>query len=77
MALASSGRLRLTLLLCGLSGFICAAMMVAVLLLYGKPYDPMWWWVMAGILAAAVILPRGLVAAIEWVMAGYQKQAAD
>lgn len=77
MAIASSGRSRLTLLLCGLSGVLCAALMLAVLLFYGKPYDPMWWWVMGGILAAAFILPRGLVAAIEWVMVGYRGQAPD
>jgi hypothetical protein len=39
--------------------------------LYGTPYNPVWWWVMGAILIAAWILPRGLVAAIEWVIEGY------
>lgn len=69
----NAGRWRLTILLCGLSGVTCTAMMAAVLLLYGKPYDRMWWWIMGAILLAAFGLPRLLVHAIEWVMAGYRK----
>lgn len=71
MALASTGRKRLTVLLCGLSGVTCAAMMGVFLWLYGTPYNPVWWWIMGAILIAAWILPRALVAAIEWVIEGY------
>jgi hypothetical protein len=46
--------------------------MTAFVLFYGAPYNPMWWWVMAAILAAATLLPLCLVPAIEWVMAGYR-----
>lgn len=74
---ASKGRLRLTILLCSLSGFSCAILIVAVLLLYGMPYDLRWWWWMGGVLAAAFILPRALVVAIEWVMEGYRQQSTD
>lgn len=77
MATAGKGRWRLTVLLCGLSGFSCALAMLAVLLLYGLPYDALWWWIMGGILAAAFVLPRALVFAIEWVIAGYREQSSD
>lgn len=73
MTKANKGRLRLTVLLCGLSGFSCTILMLAVLLFYGRPYDPTWWWVMGGILAAAFVFPRALVTAIEWVMEGYRQ----
>jgi len=71
-----AGRRRLTVLLCGLSGLTCTAMMAAVLLLYGIPFDPLWWWIMGAILVAAFGLPRLLVYAIEWVMAGYRKDVS-
>ena len=77
MPTANQGRRRLTLLLCGLSGVSCTILMVAVLLLYGFPYDLRWWWVMAGILVASFALPRALVFAIEWVMEGYRRQTTD
>lgn len=48
--------------------------MGAVLLFYGLPYNPMWWWVMAAILAAAFVLPRLLVPVAEWVIDGYRDQ---
>lgn len=68
----SKGRKRLTALLCGLSGTSCAALMVAVVLIYGRPYNPQWWWIMGAILIAAFLLPLTLVPAIEWVMDGYR-----
>lgn len=74
MATASKGRRRLSLLLCGLSGTACAALMAAFLLFYGAPYNPLWWWIMAAILLAALLLPLALVSAIEWVMAGYREE---
>jgi len=76
MATARSGRRRLTILLCGLSGGTCALSMAAFVLLYGKPYNSMWWWVMAAILAASIAVPRALVTAIEWVMEGYRQEPA-
>ena len=72
MAMARKGRRRLSALLCGLSGTSCAALLAAVLLLYGTPYNPLWWWIMAAILVAAFLLPLALVSAIEWVMEGYR-----
>lgn len=69
---SGTGRRRLTILLCGLSGAVCALAMAAVLIFYGTPYNDYWWGVMAAILVAAFILPRALVPAIEWVMDGYR-----
>jgi hypothetical protein len=74
MMTATKGRKRLSILLCSLSGVSCAALMAAVLLLYGTPYNPLWWWVMAAILIAAFLLPLALVPAIEWVIDGYRDQ---
>ena len=74
MMTATKGRKRLSILLCGLSGVSCAILMAAVLLLYGTPYNPLWWWVMAAILIAAFLLPLALVSAIEWVIDGYRDQ---
>ena len=74
MARARKGRRRLSALLSGLSGALCAGLMVVVLLTYGPPYNPLWWWVMAVVLAAAFLLPLALVLAIEWVMDGYRDE---
>ncbi|MFQ5774675.1 MAG: hypothetical protein ACE5GS_09170 [Kiloniellaceae bacterium] len=60
------------LLLCSLGGASCAAAMATVLVFYGTPYNPMWWWVMGAILVAAFVLPAALVPWIDWVMAGYR-----
>lgn len=68
----SEGRRRLTLLLCGLGGGSCAGAMLLVLILYGTPYNAIWWAVMGAVLLAAFILPRALVPLIEWVMDGYR-----
>jgi len=65
------GRRRLRILLGSLSGGACLVAMVLVLLLYGSPYDPIWWPVMAAVLAAACLLPSLFVPAIEWVIDGY------
>ncbi|WP_193369814.1 hypothetical protein [Pelagibius marinus] len=72
MPMARKGRLRLSILLCGFSGAACAVLMAAVLVFYGTPYNPLWWWIMAAILLTAFLLPLTLVSAIEWVMAGYR-----
>ncbi len=77
MAKARKGRLRLTLLLCGLSGSLCTLMMAVILVFYGRPYDLTWWWIMGGILIASFTLPRLLVIAIEWVMEGYRQPPSD
>lgn len=74
MAMASKGRKRLSILLCGLSGMACIALVAVVLLLYGTPYNPLWWWIMAAIVVAAFLLPLALVSAIEWVMEGYREE---
>lgn len=77
MITARTGRQRLSLLLCGLSVGACAALMMLVVVVYGAPYNPVWWWIMAAILFAALVLPLALVSAIEWVMEGYRSQAGD
>ena len=48
--------------------------MAATVVVYGLPYDPMWWWVMGGILLAAVLAPVLLVAPIGWVIEGYMRE---
>lgn len=59
------------LLLCGASGGLCALAMAAVLVVYGAPYEAMWWWVMGAILLAAFIAPVAIVPLVEWVIEGY------
>ncbi len=70
--LPKEGRRRLTLMLCGAGGLSCVLAMLAVLIFYGTPYNPMWWWVMGAVLLGAFVLPRALVPLIEWVIAGYR-----
>lgn len=65
------GRRRLRLLLCLLGGLSCAAAMALVLVLYGPPYNPTWWWVMGAVLIAAFAAPALAVPWVEWVIAGY------
>lgn len=72
MALPSKGRKRLSALLCGLSATSCLVLMGVLLVVYGTPYNPVWWWIMGGILCAAAVLPLALVPAIEWVIEGYR-----
>ena len=71
------GRRRLRLLLCTVSGGLCAAAMVLVLIVYGTPYNPMWWWVMGGLLAVAALGPIAVVPVVEWVIAGYLKDHGE
>lgn len=66
------GPRRLALVLSGSSGLACAAMMGAVLLVYGTPYNPLWWGVMAAIEAGALLLPLAFLPVIDWVIAGYR-----
>ena len=77
MSLLRSGRLRLALLLSGASFGTCLVLMSGVLIFYGRPYNAMWWWVMGGILLAALVLPLGFVRPIEWVIEGYRQPSAD
>jgi len=67
----SEGRRRLQIVLGTLGGVVCVAMMAIVLKIYGSPYDPRWWWVMAGILIAAILAPRVLARPVEWIVDGY------
>ena len=73
----NEGRRRLTVLLCGLGGAGCAGAMLLVLLLYGAPYNSIWWAVMAVILAAAFVAPRALVPLVDWVIEGYREARDD
>lgn len=74
MTTAKKGRRRLSILLSGLSGTACIALMAAVLVLYGTPYNPLWWWIIAAIIAASFLLPLALVSPIEWVIEGYREE---
>ena len=67
----AEGRRRLRLFLCSLGGLSCAGSMALVLVFYGTPYNPMWWWVMAALLLGAVGLPALFIPVVEWVIAGY------
>ena len=62
--------------MCSVSFLACAAMMATVLIAYGTPYNPIWWLVMGGILAAAGLGPLLLLAPIEGVVAGYRQDWA-
>ena len=70
-AVHAEGRRRLRILLCGLGGLTCAGTMALVLVFYGPPYNPLWWWVMAAVLLGASIVPAFFAAIVEWVIAGY------
>lgn len=65
------GRRRLRLTLGGVGGGLCALAMAAVLVVYGTPFDPVWWWVMGAVLIAAFLGPMAIVPVIEWVIQGY------
>lgn len=66
-----TGRRRLRVLLSLTGGLTCAALMAAVLLIYGPPFETDWWWAMAGILAAAFLVPLLYARAVDWVIDGY------
>ena len=75
---AEGGRRRLTVVLTIASGGTCTGAMAAVLYLYGGPYDPLWWWVMAAIFAASFVAPAfAAVPAIEWVIEGYRDEGGS
>lgn len=69
----NAGRRRLQLLLSAMSGGFCLVLMVAVLAVYGRPYNGAWWWIMAAILLLAVVVPRALARPVEWVIEGYRE----
>ena len=73
IARGSTGRRRLRLVLSVLGLLGTAVAMALVLYFYGPPFNPMWWWVMAGLLVASAFLPWLLVPAVEWVQDGYRK----
>ncbi len=74
---SNRGRQRLRLLLGAVSAVLCALAMAAVLVVYGTPYNPLWWWVMGAILAAAFLVVPLLASPIEWVIKGYQEREPD
>jgi len=61
----------------GLGGTSCALAMALVLILYGTPYNPIWWWVMGAILLAACAVPRLLAPVVEWTLDGYLQDRAE
>lgn len=69
----SVGRRRLRILLGVLGVLGSAGTMGLILWFYGPPYNPTWWWAMAGALVASFFLPWLLVPAIEWVQDGYRQ----
>ena len=66
------GRRRLMLVLAPLGCGACLIAMGLLLVFYGTPYNPIWWWVMAALVIAASGLSCLLVYPIEWVMRGYR-----
>ena len=74
---SNRGRQRLRLLLSALNGSLCALAMATVLVLYGTPYDSLWWWVMGAVLAAAFLVAPLFVFPIEWVIKGYLERKPD
>ncbi|MEM7223673.1 MAG: hypothetical protein AAF495_11875 [Pseudomonadota bacterium] len=68
---SAEGRRRLRILMVGLSGGLCSFLMVTVLLVYGTPYNPVWWPIMGAILVASFVGPLFLVTPIEWVLKGF------
>ena len=71
----SIGRRRLRILLAALGFAGCATAMALFVAFYGTPYNPVWWWIMAAVLAGATIVPPLLVPAIEWVLDGYHRDS--
>lgn len=69
------GSRRLALVLGGLGLIACAVPMGLVLILYGRPHNPVWWAVMGAILVAASIGPRLLVPLFDWVAEGFRQDA--
>ncbi len=74
---SNRGRQRLRLLLGAVSAVLCAFAMAAVLVFYGTPYDPLWWWVMGAIQVAAFFVAPLFATPIEWVIKGYQEHEPD
>ena len=71
----SEGGRRLGLVLSTTGGLLCALLMALLLLVYGAPYNGVWWWVMLAILIASFVVPRILVGPLEWVFEGYQEDS--
>ena len=67
------GPRRLGLVLSVLFGGLCVALMAVVLVIYGLPYNPLWWGVMAAIQVAAFVVPPLAVPAVDWVIDGYRQ----
>ena len=65
------GRRRLRLLLNGLCGGFCVVGLAAVLVLYGSPYNPIWWAILAALAAASFVVPGLCVPLFEWALKGY------
>ncbi len=70
-ALSGRGRQRLSIVVGAVCGTTCLVAMAVVLVVYGAPYQPVWWWVMAAILAVSCLLGRIVAPAVEWVLEGY------
>ncbi len=69
--LGGDGRRRLSIFvgtICGAGSMITMAL---VIIIYGAPYDPIWWAVMAAILVVCCLLGRIIAPAVEWVLEGY------
>lgn len=58
-------------MLAALGGASSGAAMALILVFYGTPFNPLWWWVMGAILIAAAIVAMALAPVVEWVIDGY------
>lgn len=72
-ALSGAGRRRFSIVAGAMCGTACLAAMALVLAVYGAPYDSVWWWTMAAILAVSCLAGRITAPAVEWVIEGYRE----
>ena len=69
--LSGEGRRRISIVVGAVSGAGCLVTMALMVIIYGAPYNPVWWAVMAVILTVCCLLGRIVAPAVEWVLQGY------
>jgi len=72
--LSPKGTLRLQIVLAAAAIAALALVLAIAIVLNGLPYWRGWWFVMAGLLVAAI--PASIIASrlVEWVIAGYRAE---